>query len=91
MHAQQVLLHLLTQNLLETQRRTTTGCVTLSANWMVAAMWRCLGNKINGDPGEAGGEVGEEKYAMSGQSSFALGRQIWGDHQVLFTHPWVEI
>ena len=84
-------MHLLTQNLHETQRRTKTECVTLAANWMVAAMWRCVGNKINRHPWGGPGEVGEEKYAMSGQSSCALDREIWGDHPVLFTQPWVEI
>jgi hypothetical protein len=56
--------------------------------WLV---YVCVGNKIKAGWGEAWGEVGEEKYATSCQSSCSLGRWTWGDCQALSTRPQVEI
>jgi hypothetical protein len=45
-----------------------------------------------GKSGGGGGRGrGGEKYATSGQSSCALGRQTWGDCQLLSTWPRVGI
>ena len=37
------------------------------------------------------GKGGRERMPMSGQSSCALGRQMWEDFQMPFTSPWVGI
>jgi hypothetical protein len=44
----------------------------------------CWEQNKKGEPGEALGKKGKEKYAMSGESSCTLGRRTQGDCQALF-------